>query len=220
MVNQSPEYLFGQWLDNALTEDERSAFEALCVSDEDFAARVATATQLNVAAEQFSAPPMPAWDKNATFIASDKPKWWQWQGLPAVSMAMSAAAMVMVLSGFSVQVEDGRVTMGFGQSVSSGPTEAEVAALVADRINDYQQANQAMFTQYVNALQQQQQESSTQLAQYLLKSSRQERREDFAELVQFINQQRDDDQRYYARQLTHLQREINAIDDGYTAVTE
>ena len=220
MVNQSPEYLFGQWLDDALTEDERSVFEALCVSDSDFAARVATATQLNVAAEQFSAPPMPAWDKNATFIAPDKPKWWQWQGLPAVSMTMSAAAMVMVLSGFSVQVEDGRVTMGFGQSVSSGPTEAEVAALVADRINDYQQANQAMFTQYVNALQQQQQESSTQLAQYLLKSSRQERREDFAELVQFINQQRDDDQRYYARQLTHLQREINAMDDGYTAVTE
>ena len=220
MVNQSPEYLFGQWLDDALTEDERSTFEALCMSDADFAARVATATQLNVAAEQFSAPPMPAWDKNATFIAPDKPKWWQWQGLPAVSMAMSAAAMVMVLSGFSVQMEDGRVTMGFGQNMPSGPSEAEVAALVADRINDYQQANQAMFTQYVNALQQQQQESSTQLAQYLLKSSRQERREDFAELVQFINQQRDDDQRYYARQLTHLQREINAIDDGYTAVTE
>ena len=75
MVNQSPEYLFGQWLDDALTEDERSVFEALCVSDSDFAARVATATQLNVAAEQFSAPPMPAWDKNATFIAPDKPKW-------------------------------------------------------------------------------------------------------------------------------------------------
>ena len=220
MVNQSPEYLFGQWLDNALTEDERNAFEDLCVSDADFAARVATATQLNVAAEQFCPPPMPAWDKNATFIAPDKPKWWQWQGLPAVSMAMSAAAMVMVLSGFSVQVQEGRVTLGFAQSAPAGPSEAEVAALVADRINDYQQANQAMFTQYVNALQQQQQESSTQLAQYLLKSSRQERREDFAELVQFINQQRDDDQRYYARQLTHLQREINAIDDGYTAVTE
>jgi len=59
MVNQSPEYLFGQWLDDALTEDERSTFEALCMSDADFAARVATATQLNVAAEQFSAPPMP-----------------------------------------------------------------------------------------------------------------------------------------------------------------
>lgn len=220
MVNQSPEYLFGQWLDNALTEQERSAFEALCVSDAEFAAQVATATQLNVAAEQFNAPPMPAWDKNATFIAPDKPKWWQWQGLPAISMAMSAAAMVMVLSGFSVQVEDGRVTMGFSQTTPQGPTEAEVAALVNERINDYQQANQAMFTQYVNALQQQQQDNSTQLAQYLLKSSRQERREDFAELVQFINQQRDDDQRYYTRQLTQLQREINSIDDGYPTVTE
>ncbi|GGF67881.1 hypothetical protein [Alteromonas lipolytica] len=220
MVNQSPEYLLAQWLDNALSNEERRAFEALCVSDADFAATVQNATQLNVAAEQFSAPPMPAWNKNASFIAPDKPRWWQWQGLPAVSMAMSVVAMVMVISGFSVQVADGRVTLGFGSAAPEGLSETQVAALVNQRISDYQQSNQAMFTQYVNALKQQQQENSTQLAQYLLTSSRQERREDFAELVQFINQQRDDDQRYYARQLTHLQREINAIDDGYSAVTE
>ncbi len=220
MVNSNPEYLFAQWLENNLSQDERTAFEALCVSNTEFAQQVEAATQLNVAAEQFSSPPMPTWDKNATFITDDKPKWWQWQGLPVVSMAMSAAAMVMVISGFSVHVDKGRVTMGFSQAVQQGPTEAEVAALVSDKLNDYQQSNQAMFTQYVDALQQQQQDNSAQLAQYLLKSSRQERREDFAELVQFINDQRDDDQRYYARQLTELQREINAIDDGYTAVTE
>ncbi|MDC8830107.1 hypothetical protein [Alteromonas gilva] len=220
MVNSNPEYLFAQWLENSLTQDERAEFEALCIHDTEFAKRVEAATALHVAAEQFSAPAMPAWDKNATFIAPDKPRWWQWQGLPAVSMAMSVAAMVMVISGFSVQVDNGRVTMSFGQIAPQGPTEAEVAALVNDRLNDYQQSNQAMFTQYVNALQQQQQESSTQLAQYLLTSSRQERREDFAELVQFINDQRNDDQRYYARQLTQLQREINSIDDSYSTVTE
>ncbi|NVK57718.1 MAG: hypothetical protein HWE26_19110 [Alteromonadaceae bacterium] len=220
MVNSNPEYLLAQWLENSLTQEERAEFETLCVNDAEFAKQVEAATQLNVAAEQFSPPPMPAWDKEATYIAPDKSRWWQWQGLPAVSMAMSAAAMVMVVSGFSVQVDNGRVTMGFGQTAPQGPTEAEVAALVSDKLNDYQQANQAMFTQYVNALQQQQQDNSTQLAQYLLQSSRQERREDFAELVQFINDQRDDDQRYYARQLTQLQREINSIDDGLTAVTE
>ena len=133
-----------------------------------------------------------------------------------MSMAMSAMAIVMVVSGFSVQVSEGKLTMGFQQ----GPSDEQVAALVNQKLNDYQQANQAMFTQYVTALQQQQQENSTQLTQYLLTSSRQERREDFAELIKFINQQRDDDQRYYARQLTQLQREINSLDDGYPALTE
>lgn len=216
MANYESDYLFGQWLDNALTNEERDAFEALCLSDEAFAAQVETATQLSVAAEQFTPPPMPAWDKNTTFVAPDKPKWWQWQGLPVMSMAMSALAIVMVVSGFSVQVSEGKLTMGFQQ----GPSDEQVAALVNQKLNDYQQANQAMFTQYVAALQQQQQENSTQLTQYLLTSSRQERREDFAELIKFINQQRDDDQRYYARQLTQLQREINSLDDGYPALTE
>lgn len=216
MANYESDYLFGQWLDNALTNEERDAFEALCLSDKAFAAQVETATQLSVAAEQFTPPPMPAWDKNATFVAPDKPKWWQWQGLPVMSMAMSALAIVMVVSGFSVQVSEGKLTMGFQQ----GPSNEQVAALVNQKLNDYQQANQAMFTQYVAALQQQQQENSTQLTQYLLTSSRQERREDFAELIKFINQQRDDDQRYYARQLTQLQREINSLDDGYPALTE
>ena len=124
--------------------------------------------------------------------------------------------MVAVVSGFSVQVSEGKLTMGFQQ----GPSDEQVAALVNQKLNDYQQANQAMFTQYVAALQQQQQENSTQLTQYLLTSSRQERREDFAELIKFINQQRDDDQRYYARQLTQLQRDINSLDDGYPALTE
>lgn len=216
MVNSDPEYLFAQWLDNTLSDNERDAFEQLCLADPAFAKQVETATQLNVAAEQFSAPPMPAWDKSATFIAPDKPRWWQWQGLPVMSMAMSAAAMLMVVSGFSVTLKGGNITMGFQQ----GTSDAEIAAIVNERILNYQQSNQTLFTQYVNALNEQQQESSAQLAQYLLSSSRKERREDFAELVQYINEQRGDDQRYYARQLTQLQREINSLDDSYMAVTE
>ncbi len=139
MANYESDYLFGQWLDNALTNEEREAFEALCLSDKAFAAQVETATQLSVAAEQFTPPPMPAWDKNATFVAPDKPKWWQWQGLPVMSMAMSALAIVLVVSGFSVQVSEGKLTMGFQQ----GPSDEQVAALVNQKLNDYQQANQA-----------------------------------------------------------------------------
>ena len=74
-----------------------------------------------------------------------------------------------------------------------------------------------MFSKYADAMAAQQRESSAQLTQYLLASGRQERREDFAEFVKFINQQRDDDQRFMARQLNHLKQEINAMENSYSA---
>ena len=87
--------------------------------------------------------------------------------------------------------------------------------MVDAKLNDYQIANQAMFGKYVDAIAAQQKESSAQLTQYLLSSSRQERREDFAEFVKFINQQRDDDQRFMARQINHLQQDISLLQGSY-----
>ena len=49
-------------------------------------------------------------------------------------------------------------------------------------------------------------------------SSREERKEDFAELLTFINDQRIDDQRFYAQQFSRLQDEIDDIEIGYSAV--
>jgi hypothetical protein len=57
---------------------------------------------------------------------------------------------------------------------------------------------------------QQQMDASTQLTQYLLGASRKERREDFAELIKYVNEQRGDDQLFYARQLNKLQKDIYA----------
>jgi hypothetical protein len=67
-------------------------------------------------------------------------------------------------------------------------------------------------------MQKQQLQTSTQLTEYLLTSNRQERREDFAELLKFVNQQRYDDQIFYARQLNDLQDEIN-IQTGFRVDT-
>lgn len=211
MPNPQQEALLAKWLDNALTQEERQTFEHWCIEDKEFAAQVQVANQVAMTAEQFDAPPLPNWDRNATFGFDEKPKWWQWQGLPAMSFATSAFAIVLVVSGFKFEMADGRLSMGFG----SGPDEQQVAALVDEKINAYQQANQALFTQYVDALASQQQKSSAELTQYLLSSARTERREDFAELVKFINEQRSDDQRYYARQINHLREEIDDIGAPY-----
>jgi len=65
-----------------------------------------------------------------------------------------------------------------------------------------------VLTAFTQSLQEQQLSTSTQLTNYLLASSRQERKEDFGELIKFINEQRSDDQVYFARQLNQLQQEI------------
>lgn len=212
MHEASKQQLLAKWLEGSLSTDERQAFEALCIDDTEFAGQVAAANQVAMMADHFTDEPVPAWDFESTFDAPQKPKWWQWQGLPALSLATSAFAIVMVISGFQVNVNNNQVSFGFGDN---GPSQQDIAAMVDDKLNAYQLANQAMFGKYVDAIAAQQKESSAQLTQYVLSSSRQERREDFAEFVKFINQQRDDDQRFMARQLHHLKQDINALEDGY-----
>jgi RNA polymerase-interacting CarD/CdnL/TRCF family regulator len=94
----------------------------------------------------------------------------------------------------------------------------EVAKALGEQRDFYQQANQTLFKEYAQALSTQQQQSSAELTKYLLASSREERKHDFAELIKFINEQRIDDQRFYARQFTRLQDEIDDIEIGYSAV--
>ncbi|QJR80202.1 hypothetical protein CA267_005135 [Alteromonas pelagimontana] len=212
MHNLKYEALFAKWLNGPLSDDEQQEFERLCLEDPGFASQVETANQLNMTAEQFESVPVPHWQRENTFLVADKPKWWQWQGLPVASMAISAFALVLVITGFHVEVEGSKISMGF----NSAPDEQAVAQLVDEKLHTYQQANQALFGKYVDAIVAQQKEASTQLTQYLLSSSRQERREDFSELVKFINEQRSDDQRFYARQINKMQQEIDVIATEYS----
>ena len=217
MHSQQHEELLAKWLENNLNHAEREAFETLCTNDQAFADQVAAASHLNMMAEDFEEVAVPAWDAAATFVYADNKRWWQWSGLPAMSLASSALAIVMVLSGFQIRTGNGQLTIGFG---SETPDKAEIAALVEEKMSSYQQTNQALFGKYVDAIAAQQKESSAQLTQYLLSSSRQERREDFAELVKFINQQRDDDQRFMARQINHLQQDISSLKGGYSPLQD
>lgn len=201
--------LLAAWLEGTLSDSQRHAFERLCVEDKEFEQQVANANHWVMKADTFTPEAVPQWAMDNTFEAPVKRRWWQWQLLPAVSTAMSAAAMVMVISGFQVSVKDGAVTLRFG----APDTAQQVENLVQQRLNDFQQSQQASMTSFAQALQQQQLDASTQLTNYLLSSSREERREDFAELIKFINEQRSDDQQFYARQLSKLERELRQNDN-------
>jgi hypothetical protein len=143
----------------------------------------------------------------------DKVKWWQWQGLPTLSFATSIFAIVMVLTGLQVHTNEGAMTISFAGKYREQQSEQEIDRLVNDRLAEFQKNQQLTLINYTQTMQQQQMDTSTQLTQYLLGASRKERREDFAELIKYVNEQRGDDQLFYARQLNELQQEIYASPD-------
>ena len=205
--NQS---LLALWLEQALSAEQQVIFEQRCIQDAHFAQQVATANQMALHAEQFAAQPPPNWDIESTWSGEQKQAWWAWAGLPALSFATSLLAIVMVLSGVQVRLTQGSMTIALGQQAN----QADVQALVDQHIARLQQNQQSVMSQFASALQQQQVDAGTRLTDYLLSASRQERREDFAELIRFINQQRNDDQQFYARQLNKLQQQVVYADEA------
>ena len=206
MSDQRKIELLSAWMASELTPQQQVEFEQYCIDDPAFASKVEKANQISLTAANANAFPTPEWNRELTFEAKNSVSWWHWQGLPLASLACSVVAIFMVISGININISDGQMSIGFGTRMS----EQNIDQLVRQSLDDYQANNQAMFTQYVNAIQSQQRETSAQLTEYLLASSRQERREDFAELIKFINEQRSDDQVFYARQLNNLQQEIYA----------
>lgn len=223
MTLQEKEVLLAAFIDGKLTAQQQEAFDALLNTDSEFADRVENSKMLNAFAENFAAPPVPQWNKEATFFNGNKrERSARWFSLSGMAMAMSACAMVVVLSGAQLSFSDNGIALTFSHAVDDENVDALVAKKVAEALGEqreyYQQANQSLFKEYAQALSTQQQQSSAELTQYLLASSREERKEDFAELLKFINDQRIDDQRFYARQFSRLQDEIDDIEIGYSAV--
>ena len=218
----SSESLLASWIQGSLSEQEQAAFSEKYKHDSDFARAVDNAQFLIDSREEFSSSTVPSWDKLASFKPSPKVSWYQWQGFPLLATAFSLCALIMVVTGINVSVSDKGLTVSLTPSVNEEAIEQLVNQRVEQQLAQqrelYQQANQVLFKEYAEALALAQQQSNTQLTQYLLASSRQERKQDFAELIQFINDQRIDDQRFYARQFSQLQDEIDDIEVGYSVL--
>ncbi|GAC18194.1 hypothetical protein [Paraglaciecola arctica] len=212
----SNEQLLGLWVEEQLSESQQHEFEQRCLQDEGFAKQVETYNIFAVQSEHYHSNEVPNWNRESTFDMPQKAKWWQWQGLPTLSFATSMLAIVMVLTGLQVRMEDGAMTISFSDKQST----QEIDRLVDERLAEFQQVQQLALTEYTQAMSKQQMDTSTQLTQYLLGASRKERREDFAELIKYVNEQRGDDQLFYARQLNKLQQDIYAKPDQIGTINE
>lgn len=204
----SNEQLFGLWAEQQLNQQQRHEFEQRCLEDDAFAKQVQTFNMFSIQSEHYHSDAVPSWNRAGTFDMPEKIKWWQWQGLPTLSFATSMCAIVMVLTGLQVRTDGGAMTISFAGQYREQQSEQEIERLVNDKLTEFQETQQLALTNYTQSMQQQQMDTSTQLTQYLLGASRKERREDFAELVKYVNEQRGDDQLFFARQLNQLQQDI------------
>lgn len=210
MSKLEQELLLAKWMEDNLSDDEQVQFETLCKGDANFAERVAVAGKLDFMSSDFQDVEVPDWDRGGMFEQPEKQKWWQWGGLSALSFATSMAAILMVTLRMEITTHDGAMTISFAGAAN----QKMVETLVSDKIAEFQQSQSALIADNNKHLQQQQMDMNTQLANYLLTTSRSERREDFAEFIKFVNEQRSDDQVFYARQLNNLKEDFVANSDA------
>ncbi len=199
--------LLNKWLEQELNTAEQQQFETWCRQDPQFAERVALLGKLETGGNQFQELPVPEWDPGAIFtMPAKREPWWQWPGLSMLSFATSIAAIFLVLFRMEVTVGDGVLQVSFAQETD----QAQIEQLVATRLSEFEAEQAKRITEQNENLVSQQMQMNNQLASYLLATSRTERREDFAELIKFVNQQRSDDQVFYARQFNKLQQDFVA----------
>jgi hypothetical protein len=203
-LSQLPDQtLLGLWLDDQLSASQRAEFERRCAGQEAFAKQVEAASMLSSHASVFAEQDVPEWSAEGTFMGAEQPKWWQWQGLPAVSLATSFLALVVVLVGFA-PMQSSLIEVPNAQYVK----RADVDKLVAEKLAVFKQAQTQAFEEYAMTIKQQQLEMQAKRTEFLLAESRQERREDFAEWLKYVDQQRQEDQLFLARQFNQMQNEL------------
>ena len=197
--------LFALWLDGQLSASQQQAFEQLCARDDEFARQVTLAKQVSHAAKRYEEQPVPNWQIPAIGPQPGASlSWWRLRAMPSLSFGMSMLALVMVLFRVEVQIQSGALTVSFAGQGQQDEIRRQVDAEIAQ----FREQQQVLLADYSREMRQQQQDVSSQLTSYLLTASRSERREDFAELIKFVNQQREDDQQFYARQFNKLQQQV------------
>lgn len=194
---------FEQWLDGEQVDSKtRESWQ----HDESLKDLYDTGLYLKHQAECFEQQEVPNWNREATFAGADNKKdWFSWFNVsPALSMAMSIVAICMVLFKVEVQIGDNGLLVTFAQD-----HKQQMMQQMDAKLAQFGRDQQLIMANYVDDIQQQQNQEMTQLASYLVQSSRSERREDMQELVQYLNARRDDDLSLQKHQIDKILYQFN-----------
>ncbi|AVJ56851.1 hypothetical protein C5610_11510 [Idiomarina sp. OT37-5b] len=154
---------------------------------------------LTDAGEQYrSAENMPEWDREAIFRAHYRPtgklSWWS-QPMAFASFALSCLAVSLV------------VVQSYRADIDA-QVDARVAEIVEQKLSVFEEQQKMRLAQQSkdlrNDFREQLSTSTTQLATYILATNRQERQADMENLVEYVNDTREEDITFYAQQLRRV----------------
>lgn len=187
---------FEDWLDGKAVDKQS---EQAWLQDEQLNDDFETSLWLKHQAECFEEQEVPQWDRQTTF---ERPKkdWFSWLKVsPGLSMAMSVAAILMVLFRVEIHFNDDGMLLTF-----AGDRSKQMQTLVDEKLRSFGRDQQIIMANYVDDIQARQQEDITQLASYLVTTGRKERQEEITELVTYLKVQRDDDISLQQQQLSNI----------------
>jgi hypothetical protein len=178
------ELQFANWLDGKSNDVELS-------DDSNWRERKSTADFIEHQVTMSNEVDVPSWDRASGF-QSDKQPFWQWRGLPVLSMAFSMFAMALVLFNVELVMKDDGILLSFGGN-NLQQQDKKITQLVDEKLRGFAQEQQVVLANYAADIKEQQQDSNLQLASYIIGASRQERKEDISDFIQYINAQRKDE---------------------------
>lgn len=204
------EQKFAHWLDEKTSQKNKQIDEENFDKESEWHHRMSTASHL---AHQVDISPeydVPHWDRASTFESEKKP-WWQWSALPAMSFAFSCFAIALVLLKVELIVKPEGIMLSFSddyQNSQKATQDERLAELVDQRLQAFASEQQVVLANYAADIKVKQQESNLQLATYVIGASRQERKEDLADFIKYINEQRADEQFDQNMKFKELERSI------------
>jgi len=160
---------------------------------------------------------VPAWDRGKAF-SSDHQPWWQWQGLPAMSMAFSIFAICLVLMKVELVIKPEGVLLTFAGSTQNTERQTEKINNLVDekldlKLREFANEQQVILAHYTadfsTKFAMKQQDNNLQLASYIIGASRQERKEDMTDFISYINDQRKNEKLDQTIKFDQLERAIN-----------
>jgi hypothetical protein len=193
---------FERWLDGEKVSDEQ---QQSWHEDEQLADLHDASLWLKHQSECYQQRSVPDWNADKTFdYQGEKNSWFSWLHLsPGLSMAMSFAAIFMVLFKVELQFNEQGILLSFaGNQQQAFETRLELA--MEQRLKQYDRDQQIIIANHFDDIQAKQRQDVTQLASYLIGASRQERKEDIGALVSYFSQQRSED-------LTQNQQQLNKV---------
>lgn len=156
---------------------------------------------------------VPSWNRASAFeqvhhqteSQYEKLPWWRWQNIGGVALAcsLSIVALLSVYTNKSEQLDATTLTR-----LVKAQVEEQLEVEVNRKLREFANEQQVILANYKADLSERQEQSNLKLAGYVMSAARNERKEDLIDFVNFINEQRRDEQLNQKIRFQQLEQKI------------